>query len=68
MVETTILKVIPIVVICIGLIVGGFVYFSNVNDFREEVVEEKVCYPAVYSANSQEGIVEVEPARCEVVR
>jgi hypothetical protein len=36
MVETTILKVIPIVVICIGLIVGGFVYFSNVNDSKGE--------------------------------
>jgi len=42
MVETTILKVIPIVVICIGLIVGGFVYFSNVNDSKEEIMEEQV--------------------------
>jgi hypothetical protein len=58
-------KTAVIALLLIGLMLSVGVV-SSVNSPQEQVTET-VCYPTVNPA-SIDGIVEIEPARCEVVR
>jgi hypothetical protein len=58
------IKSVTVILIVMGLLVVGSL-MVNLNN-PQEVVTEKVCYPAVYSVSNNE-VVQVKESYCEVV-